>query len=182
MLSLCHRTTGIAMALTISGVSITLLALPGDYATYLNMVKELHVGPLIIGTFKFLISFTATYHYLNGIRHLAYDWAKGFELKDSHASGYFVLALATLVSTGFVFFYWSGGNTNIIQRKTLQMLSVGYLFCKHFLKKSHVQKFYLYFSIFVETDLLLRDKGDLLRWHPVFGWPWSTVAMQHILP
>ncbi|KAK3587675.1 hypothetical protein CHS0354_042459 [Potamilus streckersoni] len=105
MLSLCHRTTGIAMALTISGVSITLLALPGDYATYLNMVKELHVGPLIIGTFKFLISFTASYHYLNGIRHLAYDWAKGFELKDSHASGYFVLALATLVSTGFVFFY-----------------------------------------------------------------------------
>lgn len=105
MLSLCHRVTGIAMALTISGVSITLLALPGDFPTYLNMVKDLSIPAAVIIPAKYIIAFPVSYHYINGIRHLAWDWAWGFGLQRLYKTGWFCLTMAVIVASTFVF-YW----------------------------------------------------------------------------
>ena len=56
--------------LAVAGVSITLLALPGDFTHYLEVVKGLALGPVIIYGMKLVLAFPVTYHFLNGIRHL----------------------------------------------------------------------------------------------------------------
>lgn len=106
--SLAHRVTGIAMALTISGASITLFALPENFETYLTMVKDLQirdyaVGPAAIIGAKYLLAFPVSYHYINGLRHLAWDWALGFGLERLYMTGYIATALAIIVSSCFVF-------------------------------------------------------------------------------
>ncbi|XP_011432898.3 succinate dehydrogenase cytochrome b560 subunit, mitochondrial-like isoform X2 [Crassostrea angulata] len=102
MLSLCHRATGIAMAVTVPFVAATLLGLPGDFSSYIEYIKDLHLNPAILTAAKYVLAFPICYHYINGIRHLAWDWAIGFDLKTTYQSGYFVMALALLVTAGFV--------------------------------------------------------------------------------
>ena len=51
-------------------ISITLLALPGDFTHYLELVRNLSMGPVIIYSLKAILAFPVTYHFLNGIRHL----------------------------------------------------------------------------------------------------------------
>jgi len=105
MLSLCHRVTGIAMELAITGTAITLFMLPGDFTHYLNLVASLNIGPAILTAAKYLLAFPVSYHYINGIRHLAWDWAMGFGLKETYATGKFVFALAWIVASCFVFLF-----------------------------------------------------------------------------
>ena len=59
----------------ISATSITLLALPGDFTHYLNIIKDLHIadyalGPAFIIAAKYVLAFPVSYHYINGMRHL----------------------------------------------------------------------------------------------------------------
>jgi len=56
--------------LAVAGISITLLVLPGDFTHYLELVKNLSLGPVIIYGMKLVLAFPVTYHFLNGIRHL----------------------------------------------------------------------------------------------------------------
>lgn len=56
--------------LAVAGISITLLVLPGDFTHYLELVKNLALGPVIIYGMKLVLAFPVTYHFLNGIRHL----------------------------------------------------------------------------------------------------------------
>ncbi|KAK7106254.1 succinate dehydrogenase cytochrome b560 subunit, mitochondrial-like [Littorina saxatilis] len=104
MTSLTHRVTGVAMQCAVAGISITLLALPGDYPHYLELVKSMSLGPAFIYAMKLILAFPVTYHFLNGIRHLAWDAGVGFGLKTLYKSGYFVMALTAVVTTYFVFF------------------------------------------------------------------------------
>lgn len=53
--------------------SYTICALPGDYVTYLNMIKEMNMGPLLITSAKFILAYPLAYHALNGARHLVRD-------------------------------------------------------------------------------------------------------------
>ncbi|KAL5020009.1 hypothetical protein ScPMuIL_002901 [Solemya velum] len=102
-LSLIHRATGIAMAVGVTTISITLFALPGEFPTYIDFVKSLAVPAPIIIAAKYGLCFPVTYHYINGIRHLCWDWAMGFELGRVYKTGYFVVSLVACVCTGFVF-------------------------------------------------------------------------------
>ncbi|XP_048776548.1 succinate dehydrogenase cytochrome b560 subunit, mitochondrial-like [Ostrea edulis] len=102
MLSLCHRVTGICMAVAVPLAAATLLVLPGDFASYMLYIKDLQVNSVLLTAAKYVLAFPICYHYINGIRHLAWDWALGFNLKTTYQSGYFVMALALLVTAGFV--------------------------------------------------------------------------------
>ncbi|XP_022327821.1 succinate dehydrogenase cytochrome b560 subunit, mitochondrial-like [Crassostrea virginica] len=102
MLSLCHRVTGICMAVAVPLAAATLLGLPGDFPSYIQYIKDLHMNPVLLTAAKYVLAFPVCYHYINGIRHLAWDWALGFDLKTTYQSGYFVMALALLVTAGFV--------------------------------------------------------------------------------
>ncbi|CAL1541742.1 unnamed protein product [Lymnaea stagnalis] len=103
MTSLTHRVTGVVMQVVICGTSILLLCLPGDYKTNLEYIRNLSLGPAIIYGLKYIFAFPVTYHFLNGIRHLAWDAGLGFGLKTLYKSAYFVMALTAVVSTFFVF-------------------------------------------------------------------------------
>lgn len=104
MLSLCHRATGIMMAVTIPAVATALMVLPGDLASYLEMIKSLDMGSAIITAAKYILGFPVIYHYINGIRHLAWDWALGFSMKDTYRTGWFVFTLSFLVTAAAVHF------------------------------------------------------------------------------
>ncbi|KAL8588753.1 hypothetical protein ACOMHN_042095 [Nucella lapillus] len=103
MTSLTHRVTGVVMMCAATTVSITLLALPGDFPHYLELVKNLALGPVIIYSAKLILAFPVTYHFLNGIRHLAWDAGKGFGLETLYKSAYFAMGLTALVTGYFVF-------------------------------------------------------------------------------
>ncbi|KAL4228597.1 hypothetical protein ACF0H5_011647 [Mactra antiquata] len=103
MTSLAHRVTGIAMALTVSGASIFFFLAPGDYEHYLNFVQSLDMGPVIITAAKYIITVPLAWHYLNGIRHLSWDWAWGFGLPKLYQTAYFAILLTLIVSSVLVF-------------------------------------------------------------------------------
>ncbi|KAK3800133.1 hypothetical protein RRG08_015095 [Elysia crispata] len=103
MTSLTHRVTGVVMQVALTGGSIILLCLPGDFRQNLEYVRQLSLGPIIIIAFKYILAFPVVYHFLNGIRHLAWDAGYGFSLKTLYKSGYFVMALTAVITTYFVF-------------------------------------------------------------------------------
>lgn len=91
------------MQCALAGISITLLALPGDFTHNLEIIKSLALGPVIIYGCKTILAFPVTYHFLNGIRHLAWDAGVGYGLQTLYKTGYFVMALTAIVTSYFVF-------------------------------------------------------------------------------
>ncbi|XP_073495372.1 succinate dehydrogenase cytochrome b560 subunit, mitochondrial isoform X2 [Phyllobates terribilis] len=100
MMSITHRGTGIALSAGVSLFGLAALVLPGDYASYLDLIKSLSLGPALIYSAKFAIAFPVMYHTLNGIRHLAWDLGKGFKIPEVYQTGYIVLALTILSAAG----------------------------------------------------------------------------------
>ncbi|MGF1563004.1 MAG: succinate dehydrogenase, cytochrome b556 subunit [Geminicoccaceae bacterium] len=98
-MSIFHRATGCALA---SGMILLVwwlvaLATGPDYFATVQWFIDSWIGFLV------LFGFTAAafYHMGNGIRHLAWDFGYGFELKSAYQSGYMVLgftAVATLIT------------------------------------------------------------------------------------
>ncbi|XP_073895070.1 succinate dehydrogenase cytochrome b560 subunit, mitochondrial isoform X7 [Macaca fascicularis] len=69
-MSICHRGTGIALSAGVSLFGMSALLLPGNFESYLELVKSLCLGPALIHTAKFALVFPLMYHTWNGIRHL----------------------------------------------------------------------------------------------------------------
>jgi succinate dehydrogenase / fumarate reductase cytochrome b subunit len=93
VLSILHRITGIGLAGgTLLLVCWLVSAASGDaaYADISGFLRSI-VGILLL----FAWTVALWYHFCNGIRHLAWDMGKGFELPDVHATG-----RAVLVATG----------------------------------------------------------------------------------
>jgi succinate dehydrogenase / fumarate reductase, cytochrome b subunit len=100
-LSILHRLTGIALAIGLPALCYWLVSLAGGEQTYAAAAKWF-AGPwglaVLIGwTFAFL------YHLLNGVRHLFWDIGLGFERRQRHASGWFVV----LGSLGLTVILWA---------------------------------------------------------------------------
>ncbi|KAF6038357.1 SDHC [Bugula neritina] len=68
--SLMHRVTGCAMTTALYVFGYTICLLPGDYITYLTMVKDWSLGPALITSAKFILAYPLAYHAINGARHL----------------------------------------------------------------------------------------------------------------
>ncbi len=103
-LSILHRITGAALALGLMALCGWLVALatgPDAYA----LANKILSGPvgllLLIGwTFSFL------FHLLNGVRHLFWDSGRGFEKNVRHASGWFAVIGAVLLTVGVCVWTW----------------------------------------------------------------------------
>ena len=54
----------------VPSVAAALLVLPGDFETYITMIRSLDMGNVIITAAKYILGFPVIYHYINGIRHL----------------------------------------------------------------------------------------------------------------
>jgi succinate dehydrogenase / fumarate reductase cytochrome b subunit len=98
-LSIFHRITGCALGAGTLLLTLWLVAAAsGDGAfSVVQAILASWIGILV------LIGFTAAlfYHFCNGIRHLAWDAGKGYELPVMHRTGILVLAATAVLTVGF---------------------------------------------------------------------------------
>jgi succinate dehydrogenase / fumarate reductase cytochrome b subunit len=105
--SIMHRITGCALGVGTLLLTYWLVSAASGDGAY-------SIAEAILGSwFGILILFGFTvalfYHFCNGIRHLAWDAGKGFDLPDMHRSGGFVVAATVILTVAFwalAFFIW----------------------------------------------------------------------------
>ena len=105
-LSILHRVTGVALACGLVALSYWLISLAGGEDTY-ETAMRLFASPVgllfLLGwTFSFL------YHLLSGVRHLFWDAGYGFERTPRHASGWFVVLSAVVLTACVAAAVWHG--------------------------------------------------------------------------
>jgi len=99
MSSIMHRITGCALGVGTLLLSLCLVcAAAGEGAfSVIQAFLASWIGILI------LIGFTAAmfYHFCNGIRHLAWDAGRGFDLQSMHRNGWIVVGATVVLTAGF---------------------------------------------------------------------------------
>jgi succinate dehydrogenase / fumarate reductase, cytochrome b subunit len=97
--SILHRITGVGLGLgTLLFTAWLVAAASGDSA--FSVVQAILGSP--IGLFVlFCFTLSLFYHFCNGIRHLAWDAGKGFELPTMHRSGGLVIAATFVLTLAF---------------------------------------------------------------------------------
>ncbi|MDD2704237.1 MAG: succinate dehydrogenase, cytochrome b556 subunit [Acidocella sp.] len=97
--SIFHRITGVALgAGTVLFTLWLVSAAAGDDAfSVVQAIFASWIGLLVLFGFTFALF----YHFCNGIRHLAWDAGKGFELPDMHRSGRLGIAAAIVLTVAF---------------------------------------------------------------------------------
>lgn len=96
--SLTHRTTGIIMGISLYGIAAALFFSPGDFTSYIHMVQGWELNPAIRFLGKSIVAFPLIYHYINGIRHLSWDWGIGYELGTQYKTGYSISLTAIILA------------------------------------------------------------------------------------
>ena len=102
--SITHRATGVAISAGMILIAWGLIALasgPELYQPFTAALASL-VGQVVL--FGFL--WALTYHFLNGIRHLAWDFGFGFEVRTASRTGVLVIALSVLIAIGVFGYGW----------------------------------------------------------------------------
>lgn len=103
IMSILHRITGVVLALGSLLFAAWLVAVAGGADAFGLARAALASVPGQVVLFG--LSACLVYHFLNGIRHLAWDAGHGFEIAKAYASGYAVLVLAVLITAGL---WWAG--------------------------------------------------------------------------
>jgi len=94
--SILHRVSGIALyggALILAGWVAALASGPGVFMTYKALLGSIP-GKLAL----FVLTLAIFYHLANGLRHLAWDFGKGFEPRTADMTGAAVIAFAIAAS------------------------------------------------------------------------------------
>lgn len=106
VMSIMHRVTGVVLAVGSFVLAAWLVAAAGSpqaYGTFASLVGSL-VGKLSL----FVFSACLVYHFLNGLRHLAWDTGRGYDIPKVYASGYTVLALSVALTAALWWFALGG--------------------------------------------------------------------------
>ena len=94
MLSILHRTTGVALGAGTLLLAWWVMALAGgeqSYETFQGFIQH-PIGQIIL----FGFSFALVFHAMNGIRHLFWDIGMGFEKNQTRTSGLLVVGLSVI--------------------------------------------------------------------------------------
>lgn len=102
-MSILHRITGVVLALGSLLFAAWLVAVAGGADAFELARAALASVPGQVVLFG--LSACLVYHFLNGIRHLAWDAGHGLDIAKAYASGYAVLVLAVLITAGL---WWAG--------------------------------------------------------------------------
>jgi succinate dehydrogenase / fumarate reductase cytochrome b subunit len=99
MTSIFHRITGCALGAGTLLLTVWLVcAATSDSAfSVIQALFATWVGILVLIGFTFALF----YHFCNGIRHLAWDAGRGFELPSMHRNGWTMLAATVVLTVGF---------------------------------------------------------------------------------
>jgi len=102
--SITHRVTGVAISVGMILVAWGLLALASGPELYQPFIAAIAspVGLVILAGFLWAL----IYHFLNGIRHLAWDLGYGFEVSTASRSGVTVIALSVLLALAVLGYAW----------------------------------------------------------------------------
>jgi succinate dehydrogenase / fumarate reductase cytochrome b subunit len=103
VLSITHRITGVVLSILSLFIPLTLVSVALGVG-YFNILKVFLTNIFI----QLLITasiFVLTYHLLNGIRHLFWDYGLGLSMKDTYISGYLVLIVSVLLTLLSIIFF-----------------------------------------------------------------------------
>ncbi len=98
ILSISHRIAGMILLggfVVMSLLAILVLLAPGAYIALQHSIPSVLVYLLI-----FMVSAAWIYHFLNGMRHLAWDKLMGLDLNVAYKTGYTVIALFLIILVG----------------------------------------------------------------------------------
>lgn len=100
VMSICHRISGVFNLLLLVLICAYLLSLVAGELSYRQMTDFLSSG---LGRgLLFLLTLSLCYHFVNGVRHLLWDFGKLLRLKQAIASGWLVI-VSSLVLTLLIF-------------------------------------------------------------------------------
>ena len=102
ILSISHRFTGIILFFFSFLICFWLFSMAFNDRLY-NLINIFFSG--IIGrTILFFITFSFSYHLLNGTRHLLWDLGYGYKIKNVYLSGLFIILLSLVINIYLWFF------------------------------------------------------------------------------
>lgn len=81
-----------------AALAITTLVLPHDFSYYVTVVEGLKLSVPTLALIKYFIALPATYHTINGVRHLLWDSGKFLKLNEVYLTGYITLALSVVAA------------------------------------------------------------------------------------
>jgi succinate dehydrogenase / fumarate reductase cytochrome b subunit len=94
--SILHRATGVGMyvgALILTGWAVSLAGGPDAYAGYMSLLGS-PLGKLLL----FGLTVAVFFHMANGVRHLVWDYGKGFEPKTADFTAVAAMAFAVVAA------------------------------------------------------------------------------------
>jgi len=100
-LSILHRFSGALLFLAAMDFSIWLASIAMGENSY-ALISSLFSSRLALAIWV-AVSFCFFYHSLNGLRHLAWDFGKGFETHQVNYSGIIVVFLTLVLTSSFWF-------------------------------------------------------------------------------
>lgn len=106
VMSILHRATGVVLGLGALVLAAWLVVVAGDAPAFdaFNALLGSLAGKLAL----FIFSACLVYHFLNGLRHLAWDVGRGYDIPTVYASGYAVLVLSVLFTAALWWFALGG--------------------------------------------------------------------------
>ena len=103
VLSITHRITGVVLSILSLFIPLTLVSVALGVG-YFNILK-VFLANIFIQLLVTASIFVLSYHLLNGIRHLFWDYGLGLSMKDTYVSGYLVLIVSVLLTLLSIIFF-----------------------------------------------------------------------------
>jgi succinate dehydrogenase / fumarate reductase cytochrome b subunit len=95
-LSILHRAAGLALAVSLLGLTGWLVATASGPRAYAQAMLVVRAWPSRVLCALALMALC--YHFCNGVRHLAWDLGLGFERRDARRSAAVVVVFAALAA------------------------------------------------------------------------------------
>jgi succinate dehydrogenase / fumarate reductase cytochrome b subunit len=106
MTSITHRFTGLGLAVGAVILAWWLVSISNGPEGFQNFhaIADTPVGLLVL----FGLTWSLIYHFLNGVRHLAWDLGYGFDKKDAERNSVIILALSIIGALTVFALAWTG--------------------------------------------------------------------------
>ena len=106
MSSITHRVTGTGLAIGIIVLAWWLVCIsngPEGWQSF-HAIWDTPLGLLVL----FGLTWSLVYHFLNGVRHLAWDLGYGFDKRDAERNSVIIFALSILGALAVFAAVWTG--------------------------------------------------------------------------